>query len=136
VNDDRSARSERIRAKKRLPSASPSETAATKPAELEPLSAEPSKETKSMSDAKATDTTVANAVKIAGEGLVFPGASLLIDGDLKGGGAHLVIGLAAKALIGPIGWFLVAADSFSRSSTGKNLYEHFAPAKKDAASAA
>lgn len=82
------------------------------------------------------DAVTTNAVKLAGEGLVAPGASLLIDGDIKTGGVYLLAGLAAKALIGPVGWFLVAASSFSKSTTGKNLYEQFAPAKKDAAPAA
>lgn len=81
------------------------------------------------------NTTANNAIKLAGEGLIAPGASLLLDGDIKGGGAHLVVGLAAKALLGPIGWFLVAADSFSRSTSGKSLTEQFAPAKKEAAGA-
>jgi hypothetical protein len=78
------------------------------------------------------DATVTNAVKLAGEGLIAPGTSLLLDGDIKAGGAHVVAGLAAKALLGPVGWLLVAANSFSKSATGKSLYEQFAPAKKDA----
>jgi hypothetical protein len=87
-----------------------------------------------MSDTKS-DATVANAVKLAGEGLIAPGTSLLLDGDFKMGGVHVVAGLAAKALLGPIGWLLVAANSFSSSTTGKNLFEQFAPAKKEAAAA-
>lgn len=71
------------------------------------------------------DTTVTNAIKLASEGLITPGSSLLLDGNLKLGGAHLVAGLAAKALLGPVGWLLVAASSFSKSVTGKNLQEHF-----------
>ena len=80
------------------------------------------------------EPAVTNAVRIAGEGLIAPGTSLLLDGDIKGGGLHVVVGLAARALIGPVGWLLVAADSFSKSSTGKNLHEHFLT-KKDAAPA-
>jgi len=119
VNEDRSARSQRVRARKRSPLPSPSETAAPKPAELE-RSTEHSKEAKSMNDA-----TVSNAVKLAGEGLIAPGTSLLLDGDFKAGGAHVIAGLAAKALLGPICWLLVAASSYSRSTTGKKLHEHF-----------
>ncbi len=80
------------------------------------------------------DTTATNAIKLVGEGLIAPGTSLLLDGDIKGGGAHIVVGLAAKALLGPIGWFLVAADSFSRSTTGKSLTEQLTPAKKEVTS--
>jgi len=82
------------------------------------------------------DATVNNAVKLASEGLIAPGASLLLDGDFRGGGVHVVAGLVAKALLGPIGWVLVAADSFSRSTTSKTLFAHFAGAKKEAAPAA
>jgi uncharacterized protein DUF6072 len=71
------------------------------------------------------DTTATNAIKLVSEGLITPGSSLLLDGDLKMGGAHVIAGLAAKTLLGPIGWLLVAASSFSRSATGKNLHEHF-----------
>lgn len=77
-----------------------------------------------------SDATVNNAVKLAGEGLIAPGTSLLLDGDIKGGAVHLVVGLAAKALLGPIGWVLVAADSFSRSTTGKGLQDQFANKKE------
>lgn len=82
------------------------------------------------------EATINNAVKLASEGLVAPGASLLLDGDFKGGGAHLIVGLVAKALLGPIGWLLVAADSFSKSTTGKNVYAHFTPAKKESTAGA
>jgi hypothetical protein len=78
------------------------------------------------------DATVENAVKLASEGLIAPGTSLLLDGDFRGGGAHVVAGLVAKALLGPIGWVLVAADSFSKSTTGKNVYQHFAGTKQEA----
>jgi hypothetical protein len=139
VNDDRSPRSERVRARKRLPRPSPSEplseaaneieTSKPKPAELERLSAEHrQEEAKPMSE--ATDTTVTNAVKLASEGLIAPGTSLLMDGDIKAGGAHLVVGLVAKSLLGPVGWLLVAASSFSKSATGKNLTEHFTTKKE------
>jgi hypothetical protein len=104
---------------------SPRKTAAPKPAELERVSAKQLKETKPMND-----TIVNNAVKLAGEGLIAPGTSLLLDGDIKAGAGHVVAGLAAKALLGPVGWLLVAASSFAKSTTGKSLYENLAP-KKD-----
>lgn len=82
------------------------------------------------------NTTASNAIKLASEGLITPGASLLLDGDIRGGGAHVLLGLAAKALLGPVGVFLVAADSFSRSVSGKSLGEQFAPRREAAAAPA
>ena len=69
-------------------------------------------------------TAAVNGVKAVGEVFV-PGASLVLDGNVKGAATHVVAGLVAKALIGPIGWGLVAADSFSVSVSGKSLYDHF-----------
>lgn len=62
-------------------------------------------------------------VKLIGE-TILPGASQLIDGNLASGGLHLIGGLAARWLFGPIGWFLVAANSYSKSVSQKNLHEH------------
>ena len=61
-----------------------------------------------------------NAVKLVGEAFV-PGASLLMDGKILHGGAHLAVGILAKMALGPIGLALVVANSFSQSTTGKNL---------------
>jgi hypothetical protein len=74
-----------------------------------------------------SNSTASNAIKLASEGLLTPGASLLLDGDIRRGGAHVLVGLAARALLGPVGWLLVAANSFSRSTTGLGLTEQFAP---------
>lgn len=66
---------------------------------------------------------LANGVKILGE-TVLPGTSLLLDGNIKNGAAHAFVGLGARVLMGPVGFFLVAADSFSKSVSGKNLVDH------------
>jgi hypothetical protein len=63
---------------------------------------------------------LSRGAKLAGE-TVLPGASLLLDGQVVSGGLHLVTGLLAKAVLGPLGLILVAADSYSRSVTGKGL---------------
>lgn len=68
---------------------------------------------------------VENGVKLVGEN-ILPGTSLIIDGDIKGGLAHAAIGLLARAAFGPVAWFAVAADSYSRSVTGKGLIDHLA----------
>ncbi|MDA8018169.1 MAG: hypothetical protein MPN21_12045 [Thermoanaerobaculia bacterium] len=72
-----------------------------------------------------------NAIKILGEGLVTPGASLLIDGEVKRGIAHVAAGLFGKILFGGVGWGLAAANSFSNSVSGKHLHQHFI-SQKDA----
>ena len=79
-------------------------------------------------DAPATPGEVlANGAKILGEVAIIPGTSLIADGDLRGGIAHGVIGVAAAIVFGPIGWLVVAADSYSRSVSGHYLHEHFVP---------
>lgn len=64
------------------------------------------------------------AVKVVGEACV-PGASLLLDGRIKEGAIHTAAGLGGRLLLGPIGFVLAAANSFSNSVAGKHLHEHF-----------
>lgn len=68
--------------------------------------------------------TTQNAVKLVGEAFV-PGASLLMEGQILPGAAHLIVGAAARALLGPVGLVLVAANSYARSTTGKGLLGQF-----------
>jgi hypothetical protein len=70
---------------------------------------------------KVTD----NAIKLVGE-YFAPGASLLIDGKILPGTAHLVAGLLLRSAIGPIGYGLVIANSYASSITGRNLLKQFA----------
>jgi hypothetical protein len=74
-------------------------------------------------------TPILNGVKAAGEAFAFPGASLVIDGNVKAAAIHVVGAYAARALLGPVGWFYFAADSFSKSVSGKSLYENLKPEK-------
>jgi hypothetical protein len=73
-----------------------------------------------------------NAVKLVSEAFV-PGASLLMDGKILAGGAHLLVGTWARLALGPLGLALVAANSYSTSATGKSLLKQFA--KDDPAAA-
>ena len=57
--------------------------------------------------------------------LPVPGGANLINGDFKNAGIHAVLGLAAGALLGPIGVIAVGVNSFSKATTGRPLYEHF-----------
>jgi hypothetical protein len=71
---------------------------------------------------------VENGVKLVGEGLL-PGTSQLIDGEIKSGLGYAAVGILAAAVFGPLGWVAVAGDSYSRSVTGKGLWEHLSPSK-------
>lgn len=64
------------------------------------------------------------AVRAAGEAFV-PGATLLLNGDIKRGSLHLVAGVIGRAMFGPLGWFLAGANSYSQSTYGKPLHKHF-----------
>jgi hypothetical protein len=68
------------------------------------------------------DNAVQNAVKLAGEALI-PGGSNLINGDLKQGAVHAVLGFAARAVFGLPGLLIVCANSYSKATTGQHLTE-------------
>jgi hypothetical protein len=77
-------------------------------------------------EAPSSETTggvlLARGLKIAGES-VAPGASLLLDGKVVSGVVHFFAGMLARAAFGPVGMLLVAADSYSKSVSGKGLLE-------------
>ena len=76
---------------------------------------------------------IANGAKLIGETLI-PGASLLMDGQFVNGAVHAAVGTVARLALGPVGLFLVCADSFSKSTTDKTLWDHIsAPYKEHAA---
>jgi hypothetical protein len=70
----------------------------------------------------ASASVVANGAKLVGESLL-PGAGL----------AHTAAGFGARAVLGsfgPIGVLVVAANSYTKSVTKRNLYEHLLGAVK------
>jgi Family of unknown function (DUF6072) len=71
----------------------------------------------------SSDVVIGRGLKILGETMV-PGASLVLDGKILPGAAHLVGGLVARWAFGPVGWLLIAANSYSKSVTGRSLPEH------------
>ena len=71
-----------------------------------------------------TGVVLGRGLKIVGEALVAPGSSLILDGQILPGAAHVVGGLLAKWALGPVGWLLVAANSYSRSVTGLGLTDY------------
>jgi hypothetical protein len=76
---------------------------------------------------------VGRGVKLLGEMVVGPGASLAMDGKILPGAVHFVGGVLARWAFGPVGWFLVAANSYAKSVTGKGLTEHLQAVKPAAA---
>lgn len=56
--------------------------------------------------------------------LVVPGASNVWNGDYKTAGIHAVAGVVAGALFGVPGLIAVAANSFTKATTGRSLVEH------------
>jgi hypothetical protein len=70
-----------------------------------------------------------NGVKLVGESML-PGASLLLDGNLVNGAAHTAVAVAAATFVAPWAVLLVVADSFSKSVSGKNLWDHVNVGKK------
>jgi|UniRef100_UPI0040475265 hypothetical protein len=77
------------------------------------------------SESVASVEKLSNGAKLLGETIV-PGASLLMDGKFANGAAHAAVGLGAKMALGPVGVLLVCADSFSKSTTDKFLWDHLA----------
>ena len=73
---------------------------------------------------------ITNSVKLVGETLL-PGASLLMDGDIKKGAAHTIVGLVARSLLGPVGWGLVAANSFAKSVSDKSIIDYASDIARD-----
>ena len=63
---------------------------------------------------------VGNAVKLVGE-VILPGASNLVDGNIKVGLGHTAVGLAAAAFVGPLALLVVKANSYSYSVSEKSL---------------
>ncbi|MEO0509795.1 MAG: DUF6072 family protein [Verrucomicrobiota bacterium] len=63
-----------------------------------------------------------NGAKLVGEAYL-PGSSLLIDGDILGGGAYAAAGFVAGRFFGLPGKLFVAGESFTRSVAGKGLVE-------------
>ena len=72
---------------------------------------------------------IGRGVKLLGEMVVGPGASLALDGKILPGAAHFVGGMLARWAFGPVGWFLLAANSYSKSVTGKGLADHLQSAR-------
>jgi hypothetical protein len=69
-----------------------------------------------------------NALKLVGELVILPGSSLLMQGKVPQGGVHAILGVLAWKLLGrisgPVGWVLLAANSFAKSTSGTYLHDY------------
>jgi hypothetical protein len=66
---------------------------------------------------------ITNGVKLAGDTVLAPGTSLLLEGRVIEGSLYVIVGFTARALMGPVGWLAVAASSYASATTGKNLLQ-------------
>jgi hypothetical protein len=91
-----------------------------------------------MTDATnpTTGAQVVNAAKLVADVGILPGIGQLAEGRVAEGALYGVSGLAAKAiltpLLGPLGlvaWVAIGLDSYSKSSSGKHLWELKSPVK-------
>ena len=74
-------------------------------------------------DPLVSEETLGKALKLGGE-LMVPGFSQYADREFGQGLVHTGIAIVAKVAIGPAGFFLAAANSFTKSLTGKHLHEY------------
>jgi hypothetical protein len=78
-------------------------------------------------------TLLVNGAKVLGEVAIVPGASLIVDGEVKSGIFHAAGGLLGIAILGPVlgplTWLAVGADSYSRSVSGKSIVDQFSKKK-------
>ncbi|HJQ27221.1 MAG TPA: DUF6072 family protein [Blastocatellia bacterium] len=76
-----------------------------------------------MSNGTKASTGVKTGIDFASE-LIVPGGSNLVEGNLKEGVIHVVLGLVAKSMFGLPGLIAVSANSFTKATTGRHLHEH------------
>lgn len=80
----------------------------------------------------APGAQVVNGVKLVADVAILPGMGQLAEGKIAEGAMYGIGGLAAKALLGPIGWIgwlALGLDSYSKSATGNHLWEQKAPSR-------
>src|SRR5213075_382483 len=74
------------------------------------------KDMEQMNNDTTPGTLLVNGVKVLGEVAVVPGASLIVDGQVKSGIFHAAGGLLGLAILGPVlgplTWLAVGADSY------------------------
>lgn len=89
----------------------------------------------SSNDTPSPGEQVLNAAKFLADTAVLPGSSQLIEGHIGTGVLYGAVGLAAKSVFGPWLWLGVGLDSYSKSASGKHLWELFGSKPKGDAAA-
>ena len=69
------------------------------------------------------------AVKFAGDFAIVPGASQFMHGKMASGLGHAAVGIILRGVVGPVGWAAIAANSFTKSMSNKNIWSHVVGAK-------
>ena len=94
-------------------------------------------QTNTATGAQPPGTLLVNGVKALGEIAIVPGASLIVDGDVKSGVVHAAGGLLGAAILGPVlgplTWLAIGLDSYSRSVSGRTIIDQFSKKSKLAA---
>ena len=72
--------------------------------------------------AKADNAPLKTGLQFASE-VVIPGGSNLIAGNYKQAALHAGLGILAGAFFGLHGVLIVAANSFTRATTGHHIHE-------------
>lgn len=75
-----------------------------------------------MASATENVQTVKTGLQFVSEA-VIPGGSNLVNGDLKQAAIHAVLGIIAGSVFGLPGALLIAANSFTKATTGHHIYE-------------
>ena len=54
---------------------------------------------------------------------IIPGGSHLVNGDLREGAVHFILGIAAGMALGPLGVLAIKANSLAKSTTGTSVLD-------------
>jgi len=84
--------------------------------------------TASENDRLSPGVQLLNFLKLAGDVAIIPGTSLLMQGKVPQGGTHALLGWLAKTALGSVtgtvGWLLLAANSYAKSTSGTYLHDY------------
>lgn len=88
-----------------------------------------------MSNGTGGGSALQRTAEVVSEYFV-PGGANLIKGDVVSGGAHLVLGILAKAVLGAPGALLIHANSLVKARTGQHIHSLLGSIQLPAASPA
>ncbi len=71
------------------------------------------------------------SLRFLGDFAVVPGASQFMSGKMGSGVGHVAAGVAGGALLGPVGWLAVAANSFTKSLTNESVWDQVTESEEE-----